>query len=62
MNFSSKHCQNGYDVLEMKYNPADTSDLAKNLKTEIRHITKLDQGRYREHYLVGMLIIESAER
>ena len=50
------------DVLDMKYNPANASDLAKNLKTEIRHITKMEQGRYRGHYLVGMLIIERPER
>jgi len=50
------------DVLEMKYNPSNASELAEYLKTEIRHITKVKQGRYRGHYLVGMLILERPER
>ena len=50
------------DVLEMKYNPANASDLAKNLKTELRHITNIEEGRYRGHYLIGMLILERPER
>jgi len=45
------------DVLEMKYNPNDSSNLPEYLKTEIRHITKLEEGKFKGHYLVGMLII-----
>ncbi len=45
------------DVLEMKYNPKDASNLPEYLKTEIRHITKLEEGKFKDHYLVGMLII-----
>jgi len=45
------------DVLEMKYNPKDASNLPEYLKTEIRHITKLEEGKFKGHYLVGILII-----
>jgi hypothetical protein len=46
------------DVLEMRYNPAKPSGSAECLKTEIRHITRLGQGRFKGHYLVGLLILE----
>jgi len=49
------------DVLEMKYNPKDSSNLPEYLKTEIRHITKIEEGKYKGHYLVGMLILERGE-
>ena len=48
-------------VLEMKYNPKDLSDLPEYLKTEICHITKVEEGKYKGHYLVGMLILERGE-
>jgi len=47
------------NVLEMKYNPSNSSDLPEYLKTEIKHITKIEQGQYKGHYLVGMLILGS---
>ena len=46
------------NVLEMKYNPRNSSDLPEYLKTEISHITKMEQGQYKGHYLIGMLIVE----
>ncbi len=46
------------DVLEMKYNPARRVDPAEHLRTEIRHITKIDEGPFRGHFLVGMKIVE----
>jgi hypothetical protein len=49
------------NVLEMKYNPRNSSDLPEYLKTEIRHITKIEEGKYKGHYLVGMLILERGE-
>jgi len=49
------------DVLDMKYNPRDSSDLPEYLKTEIRHITKIEEGKYKGHFLVGMLILERGE-
>jgi len=48
-------------VLEMKYNPRNSSDLPEYLKTEIKHITKIVQGQYKGHYIVGMLILERGE-
>ena len=50
------------NVLEMKYNPKNLSDLPEYLRTEISHITKLDQSQYKGHYLVGMLILEGGKR
>ncbi len=49
------------NVLEMKYNPRNSSDLPESLETEISHITKIEQGQYKGHYLVGMLILERGE-
>ena len=49
------------NVLEMKYNPSNSSDLPEYLKTEIRHITKIDEGQFKGHYIVGMLILEKGE-
>lgn len=49
------------DVLEMKYNPENPSDSAEYLRTEIQHITKVTQGRFIGHYVVGMLILERPE-
>jgi len=46
------------DVLEMKYNRATPKGSAEHLRTEIRHITRLDQGPYKGHYLVGILILD----
>jgi hypothetical protein len=50
------------DALEMKFNPINGSDAAECLKTEIRHITRMDKGRFRGHYLVGIQILERPER
>ena len=43
-------------VIDMKYNPEDSNGLSDEMKTEIRHITYLEDGRYRGQYLVGLLI------
>ena len=45
------------DVLEMKYNPSESSDSATSLSTEIRHITSVAQGRFKGHCLVGLRIL-----
>jgi hypothetical protein len=45
-----------WQVLDMKYNPEDSNSSAEEMKTEIRHITYLEDGRYRGQYLVGLLI------
>jgi hypothetical protein len=48
-------------VLNMKYNPADPDGSPERMETEIKHITLLDKGRYRGHYLVGLLIKSGSE-
>ena len=50
-----KHLKVG-QVRDMKYNPENPGDLPENMETEIRHITHVDEGRYKGHSLVGLLI------
>ena len=45
-------------IFNMKYYKKDTSKPVEFLKTEIRHISKDDDGRFKGHYLVGVEIIE----
>jgi len=52
-----KHLQVGA-VLNMKYYPTDLSSPAADLKTEIKHMTKQEEGRFSGHVLVGLLILE----
>jgi hypothetical protein len=44
----------------MKYYRGDASKPAEYLRTEIRHITKDESGRFKNHYLVGLCILDSA--
>ena len=46
------------DILNMKYYPPDASTSAEFLKTKIIHITKKEQGSFKGHFLIGLLIIE----
>jgi len=50
------------DVLEMKYYTADTPDLPRCLGTQIKHITKDEGGRFKNHTLVGLQIRERVDR
>jgi hypothetical protein len=52
-----KHLKVG-NIFHMKYYPIDSSCPKEYLKTEIKHITRDKQGRFRNHVLVGLLIIE----
>jgi len=45
------------DIFDMKYYGEDPREPAELLKTEIMHITKDDEGRFKEHYLVGIPIL-----
>ena len=45
------------DVLEMKYYNTDTSSRAESFQTEIKHITKDEGGRFKNHTLVGLKIL-----
>jgi len=46
-------------IFNMKYYKRDSSKPAEFLKTEIRHISKDDEGRFKGHYLVGIEILEN---
>jgi len=49
------------DKLNMKYYSTDLFYPFKYLDTEIRNITKQDQGRLKGHYLVGFEILDSQD-
>ncbi len=44
--------------LKMKYYPTDLLGPVEHLETEVRHITKDDEGRFKGHYMLGLLILE----
>jgi hypothetical protein len=46
------------DILDLKYYTTDSSRPIEYLKTEIRHITKDEKGRFKGLYLVGLSILE----
>jgi hypothetical protein len=46
------------DIFDMKYYGEDPREPAESLKTEVRHITKDEEGRFKGHYLVGISILE----
>jgi hypothetical protein len=46
------------DIFDMKYYGEDPREPAELLKTEVRHITKDEEGRFKGHYLVGISILE----
>ncbi len=47
------------DVINMKYLPDESSEGGiTQFKTEIIHITKGNQGRFKKHSLVGLYVIE----
>ena len=46
------------DIFDMKYYGEDPRAPAEHLKTEVRHITKDEEGRFKGHYLVGISILE----
>ena len=46
------------DVLNMKYYPLNLADQPEYIDTEIKHITKDEKGRFKGHYLVGLLVLE----
>ena len=52
-----KHLKVG-DILNMKYYPIDLPYPTEYLKTQIKHITKDKRGRFRNHVLVGLFILE----
>jgi hypothetical protein len=45
------------DTIEMTYSTADGQGDQKNIRTQIKHITKSVDGRFQGHFLVGLSII-----
>jgi len=43
----------------MSYAPLNAPRLLKNILTEIRHITFCREGPHKDHYLVGLSIVEN---
>ena len=44
------------DIIKMKFYRLDTLPATELLDTEIRLITKKEQGRYKGHYIIGLAI------
>ena len=55
-----KHVKVG-DVVKLKYYATNSLKPIEFLKTEIKHITKDEQGRFKGVYLVGLSILENQE-
>ncbi len=49
------------DVLNLKYYTTEASKSAEFFKTEIKHITRDERGRFKGVYLVGLSILESQD-
>jgi hypothetical protein len=48
------------DILNLKYYTTDSAKPIEFLKTEIRHITRDETGRFKGLYLVGLSILETS--
>ena len=48
------------DVLEMTYYLADAQGANETLQTQIKHVTRNEDGRFQGHYLVGLSIIDKS--
>jgi len=46
------------DVITMRYYLTESLGSTEDVKTEIKHITKDDQGKFKDHYLVGLAILQ----
>jgi len=46
------------EVYEMKYYSQDDSQPAKRLHTKIKYFDKIDQGRFKGHYLTGLAVVQ----
>ena len=52
-----KHLNVG-DMIDLRYHPNDLKDPIVSLRTEIRHITKQEEGKFKQHSLVGLMILK----
>ncbi|MFZ0448569.1 MAG: hypothetical protein WAL98_04940 [Desulfatiglandaceae bacterium] len=50
------------DVMDMTYYTGSSAQPTAHLKTEIRHITKDEGGKFRGHYMVGISILNTHEK
>lgn len=46
------------DVLNVKYYRTEVPHSTEYVKTQIKHITKDEQGRFKGHTLIGLLLLE----
>ena len=46
-------------IIDVKFISPKNSNPTEIYKAEIRHITKIDKGRYKGHCLIGLSILES---
>ena len=51
------HIQEG-QILDLKYHTEDTAKPTEVFTCEIKYITKMDQSPYKDHRLVGLMILE----
>jgi hypothetical protein len=51
------HLQEG-KIFNMKYYPTDSPGQVEQLETEVRHVTKDDNGRFKGHFMVGLSILK----
>ena len=51
------HIKEG-QILDLKYHSEDTTNPSEVFTSEIKHITKMDKGPYKDHQLVGLKILE----
>ncbi|MBW2340576.1 MAG: hypothetical protein JRF50_09590 [Deltaproteobacteria bacterium] len=49
------------DILRLKYYTTESSKPVEFLKTEIKHITRDERGRFKDVYLVGLSILEGQD-
>lgn len=48
--------------IEVTYYPADRSRPPETRKTRIAHITRENGGKFKDHFLIGLRIVEEAEK
>ena len=46
------------DIIDMKYYVSESMGTTEAFKTEIRHVTKDADKRFKGHYQIGLLILE----
>ena len=55
-----KHLKVG-DTLNMRYYKTELPKPSDYTKTEIKHVTRQDEGQLKGHYLIGLAIQEGSE-